>query len=507
MMIKKIYSIPLYPFFVAIYPILAVLASNLGQVKFVAGIRPLFLSVAAASLLFLLLRLLYRNWHRAAFVTAGLVLLFYMYSHVYDLIFAKWKVNNFAAGMLAIWLLLAILVFLAAALPKVKFEAAALALNVISFGLLIYPTIQIIQVSFDATPRETKSALVPLQNLKAPSGQPLPDIYYIMPEDYGRADLLQKSFNIDVSQFMQDLKDMGFYVAECSQSNYVTSELSLGSSLNMDYLQDLDSSFTPDNIDQGPVWNAIRYNAAVLSLKQAGYKTVAFATGFAWSELDNADVYLSPSPLWSGLTNFEDLLLRTTPIRHLEDVGALGLDEIDGQRYRERTMLIFNSMEELAHMPGPKFVFVHIISPHEPFVFGPDGSPIDPLPFMNQDRLYTFDKYSLGYQDQIPFLNQMLEQSIKILIAESSTPPVIVLQTDTSPLFMQGSDRFKILNAYYMPGHTDQLYPSISPVNTFRVILNAYLGGNFPLLPDISYSSPIPHIYDFTQVQNPCTSQ
>jgi hypothetical protein len=189
-------------------------------------------------------------------------------------------------------------------------------------------------------------------------------------------------------------------------------------------------------------------------------------------------------------------------------VGVFNLDEIDGQQYRERTMLEFNSMAELARRPGPKFVFVHIINPHEPFVFGPDGSPIDPAPFINADRLYTFSSYTLGYQKQIPFVNKMLEESINNLIAESATPPVILLQTDTAPLFTTGMDTFKILNAYYMPAHTDQLYPTISPVNTFRVIFNAYFGAAYPMLKDISYRSPIPHIYDFTEVPNaPCASR
>jgi hypothetical protein len=158
-------------------------------------------------------------------------------------------------------------------------------------------------------------------------------------------------------------------------------------------------------------------------------------------------------------------------------------------------------------MPGPKFVFMHIISPHEPFVFGPDGTPIDPLPFMDKNQLYTQDEYIQGYREQVPFVNMELEKMITTLITKSTRPPVIVLQTDTGPLFTTGPDMFKILNAYYMPGHTGQLYPGISPINTFRVVFNAYLGTDLPLLNDVSYSSPIPRIYDFSVVPNPCSGK
>ena len=51
-------------------------------------------------------------------------------------------------------------------------------------------------------------------------------------------------------------------------------------------------------------------------------------------------------------------------------------------------------------------------------------------------------------------------------------------------------DRMRILNAYYLPdGGEEVLYPSISPVNTFRLILNYYFGTSYPLLDDTAYHS------------------
>jgi hypothetical protein len=42
-----------------------------------------------------------------------------------------------------------------------------------------------------------------------------------------------------------------------------------------------------------------------------------------------------------------------------------------------------------------------------------------------------------------------------------------------------------ILNAYLLPGAGNVLlYPSITPVNSFRVIFNAYFDTGLPLLPD-----------------------
>ena len=67
--------------------------------------------------------------------------------------------------------------------------------------------------------------------------------------------------------------------------------------------------------------------------------------------------------------------------------------------------------------------------------------------------------------------------------------------------------KFLILNAYYLPGHSDIAYPTISPVNTFRLIFNTYFGTDYELLPDTSYYSPVPNIYDFEEFPNPCLDQ
>ena len=48
--------------------------------------------------------------------------------------------------------------------------------------------------------------------------------------------------------------------------------------------------------------------------------------------------------------------------------------------------------------------------------------------------------------------------------------------------------RTTILNAYYVPEAIKaRLYPAITPVNTFRIILSGLFGGSYPLLPDKSY--------------------
>ena len=59
----------------------------------------------------------------------------------------------------------------------------------------------------------------------------------------------------------------------------------------------------------------------------------------------------------------------------------------------------------------------------------------------------------------------------------------------------------RILNAYYLPDSgAKRLYSSITPVNTFRLILNQYFKTKYKLLEDVSYFSPLENAYDFVDV-------
>lgn len=500
----KIINAPWYFVTFTVYPVLALLASNLDVFGYAVVIRPLVVSISIAVILLLILSLIYRNWHQAAFATSALTILFYNYGRVINTATKKWDTPHLASWILGLWLVLAILALFLAALRKVKFFKVAFVLNLISLCLVILVVVQIVSGSIPHPAKSPAAEFAPTQPLHVQAGQPPPDIYYIILDSYARADLLEQSYQYDNSEFIQLLEWMGFYVAGCSQSNYGRTDISLASSLNMEYLQNLDSSFKPGNLDRETLWASILHSAVRANLESAGYKTVTFATGYDFTEMKDANVYLSPSPLWSGITEFETWLIHTTPLRYLEGTNLLDLDQIDGEHYRDRTQLILNSMFKLAHMPGPKFVFIHIIPPHPPFVFAPDGSWTNPADFLDKNKEYTQDNYSRGIVNQVKYINTQITKALVTLLLESAQPPVIILQGDHAPWFHSDSDGKKILNAYYLPGHTVLLYPTISPVNSFRLVLDTYLGADFPLLADTSYNSNVPDIYTFEEVPNSC---
>jgi phosphoglycerol transferase MdoB-like AlkP superfamily enzyme len=153
----------------------------------------------------------------------------------------------------------------------------------------------------------------------------------------------------------------------------------------------------------------------------------------------------------------------------------------------------------------PKFVFVHVVVPHPPFLFNEDGS-TDTLNVISLSDKFEKEKYAA----QVKFLQRqvlaMLDQ-----LDKNPRKKVVIIQGDHGPALQNGSDgnpspaflreRMRILNAYRLPaanprltntGATypattyattigaDSIYDGITPVNSFRVVLNRYFDAKLP---------------------------
>jgi hypothetical protein len=502
--LERWFAVPWYPLAFSLYPALALLAVNIGQVRASVGVRVLLASPAFGVVLYLLVRLILRQAHRAAFLSILWMALFFSYGHVYNLIKDKSPSFNPTPWLLGVWALLALGAIWWATRSKLGFASASVSLNVVTLGLLVMSLAQIILTSTPGNGHRVAAEFAPIQELHPPEGQPLPDVYYFILDSYTRADLLESAYGYDNSSFLSGLEERGFYVASCSQSNYVRTEISLSSSLNMLYLQDLDPLFNPENIGRTRLWDSLKHSTVRYDFEDIGYKTVSFATGFDWNELRDADIFYSPPPFSSGLSEFEGLFLRTTLLRYAEDLGWVNSDEVMGQGFRDRFNTVFDSFEGLSRNPDPTFAYIHLISPHPPFVFGPDGEPTAPSAFWNEQRVYPADLYAQGYQNQLTYLNTKMLAAIDTILKNSDTPPIIVIQGDHGPWLQTKAKRMQILNAYLLPGHNDKLYPTITPVNTFRLIFDTYFGADYPLLEDVSYFSPVPRLYEFSVIPNNC---
>ena len=391
-------------------------------------------------------------------------------------------------------------IFLVLAFKVTRSRHAKELANLMSFSCLCLVALQLqdgIRVALHVAPVTLKS--VPISCSAEPERRP--HIFYIILDAYGREDVLRTHYQVDNRDFIEHLKSKGFYIAPQSRSNYCQTYLSLASSLNGEYLNEMARLAGPEADSIAVLRNLIRSNRVATFLREKGYRFVSFSSGVSLTEIDNADVFVNRRKF---LTQFEYIFLKTTPIGQF--VATCRIQE---SLHRARLHYIFDHLPDYAASRTPLFVFVHILAPHEPFVFDEAGQPMDDAfstGFTTAARSTSHD-YVTKYRRQVQFVTKRIQRTIDEILAQSSEPPIIVLQSDHGPAprplgeFGDLVERMGILHASHLPdGGNALLYPKITPVNTFRIILKHYFHADLPLLEDKSFYSPYDRPFRFVDV-------
>jgi len=520
---------PWHVFLFAVYSPLALLAHNLGQVEINAANRFLLISFGIAFILLMLLKILIDDIQKVGLIVTLFLILFFSYGHVY-ILFKEIELANFILGhhsmLLLVWGIILTLGSWWILARSHRLSTFSRGLNLVSLVLLLMPAYSIINYRIQSIPNAYTSPDIAYEDIEF-EGEP-PDIYYIILDQYARADVLQKMYDYDNSNFVSELEKMGFYVAKESTSNYHSTLLSLSSSLNMDYLNWLQDIYDADTNTNDPFGELISENQVFKIFRRAGYQLVAFKTGVYRTELRNADYFIHSkinranlSTAGWPLTSFENLYLESTLARILFDTRLIVKEkevkpiEIGYELHRIEILHTFSHLSDFADQDGSHIIFAHILSPHAPFVFGPNGEKIEhdePFSLSPLGENIGSEKYTQMYLDQMNFLNTLVLDTVKDILRNSTTPPIILIQGDHGTAgYAQRKDipdlnmqeRHAILSAYYFPDKTtDLLYPTISPVNSFRVVFNTYFGSEYELLPDRNYFNPSQRQFDYIDITN-----
>jgi hypothetical protein len=274
---------------------------------------------------------------------------------------------------------------------------------------------------------------------------------------------------------------------------------SLTATLNMHYLDTLRAELDANDLGNLHSVTLIKRSRVRFALQSLGYRTVAFDSGYEWSRIRDADVYLAlgkDNLAIQSLQPFEIMFLKSTALRLFTDYTILtdqGDFNLPASQYNVHINLerfILSTLPGLAKDPAPKFVFAHILIPHWPYVFLPDGSiREDPTYYTDEDLPPSLR--DRGYLDSVQFINAQMLTILKQIIDDSPTPPVIVIMGDHG---LSDDNRTKNFAAIYLPnGETSTFFPTITPVNYFRIVFNTIFNANLPLLPDISYRNIAPN--------------
>ncbi len=514
-----------HPFLISIYPVLNLLDANIGQVTWSVVIRPIILVLIFTSILLAFLSFLMSSWERAGLLTSIFLILFFSYGHIYSLTEGSHFFGILIGRHRYLFLLWLGLLGLGAyiSIKRPNLSLATSFMNLGAIALLLMPFISLIArgiVNRIEVSRLLASSKISTENISN-QNDIQQDIYYIILDQYPGSEVLEEKYGFDNSEFINHLTELGFYVADHSFCNYSQTELSLASSLNFQYISELGVTEETFNSNRAPLWTLIKDNAARDYLEQMGYVSIAYETGYAWSQWEDADFYLGPRMGFTEsfnakgrMTGFETLLFRISALVILEELGPFAQGSLipsiygPGRRSYDRVMYTFESLTQIAENENSIFVFAHIMSPHPPFVFGPTGE------FISLDTLGSGssipddqpdDEDAIGFIRSVQFVNNRV---IEVIEEIQSFPgnSIIILQGDHGIPGSTRVHRMSILNAYYLPDGGEQLlYDSISPVNTFRLIFQYYFNEDIELIEDIALFSTYdtPYKYNIVDALNP----
>ena len=455
----------IHPFIFALYSVLFLYSRNMFEVEFADVFVALGAVLGLALLVMLVPMILKAGVRKTAIALSIFLLIFFSYGHLYsftnlvEIFGLRFFRHRYLLPLFTMILILAEFLIFRSKKDLVKITQI---FNTTSVFLLFLPLISI-GISFA---NEVATTEINEQDIKIraignyrndATTTTKPDIYYIIFDEFAGLRQIKETYNYDNSALAQKLTQQGFYLTSESRTSYGPSEWSLTAALNMRYLED------DTNIKK-----KIRYSNVVDILKNHGYQYIHFGSSLSYTAKNpRADMSFN----FFALNDFTMNLVRMTMLYAVYNSLSFRQD------------LVLNTLAKIVDIAGmdleePKFVFAHILSPHAPFVFGPEG---EPIAIKNAENI---DDKSF-YLGQYIYISKRINKLAADILDNSKEPPVIIIQSDHGVKFIKDKYALEIFSAFYLPSNCGPSLPkSINPVNTFRIIFNCLFGTEFEVLKD-----------------------
>jgi hypothetical protein len=323
-----------------------------------------------------------------------------------------------------------------------------------------------------------------------------PDIFFIVFDEYMSSPGLARYFNFTNSTIDSLLRSTGFYASEDSKSNYNMTPFSLASTFNYNYLSIKQSdSFISHNSFLKAI-ETFRENKLTSFLASQGYDII----NYGCFEVDDASLRVAPyfERLPADMINNQTIIFRIK-----RDIGwyfatrnifngqfRIPISYKKSKEYHlyRNNFNVENTITELTRTSDrPKFVYAHFMMPHDPYFLDSAGNFVSDTAILqgtlNRERAYL---------SQLKYCNKSLGRIIQTAAIKTGRERVVIIEGDHGFGLHNNAEfkdrEFPNLNAYYFSDRDySSLYRNISPVNSFRVILNKYFCYNLPLLKDSSF--------------------
>lgn len=373
------------------------------------------------------------------------------------------------------WWALVSAAVIAIAFPLIRIPVGQQFLALLAPALLLVALVRLITASpVTGTHERTLPAGL------GPSMHHTPNIYWFVLDGQAGPTFLRDRIGLDPDPFLDSLRGRGFHVQTDARANYPLTHLSVGSTLDMEYLYEGVREPAP-----GPYFQRLQgHNRTVDILLAHEYGYVHVYPGL-WPHSrcsGREDVCFGDH---GSISDTEWALASATPlVEVLVDEGTIA----SIARANDPLHVIGDVLSSAP--PTPYFALIHLLNPHPPYLRD-GGCRIRDVPL--DLRLWG---HGAEYREAVTCLFGRLEASVDRIL-EAADDPVIIIQGDHGPRLGLGPSTsgevllddemyFSSLSAIRLPSRCDDLEipADLTHVNTFRVVF-ACLGDEPPaLLPD-----------------------
>lgn len=424
-----------------------------------------FAALFVACIGFIAFRVIFRKfltWRRAGAIFAVGVISFFCYSITYSLAHEIWQ-GYYLKSWTAFTFITLSLAWYFSRFPlfhNLIFLLGAVLVAVPTAQYLLYQT-QLLLASNESTNNQVTA--IPTHNTENP-----PSVFHIILDEYARADVLSEVYDFDNRDFLEELTERGFYIADKAMSNYRRSGLSVPSVLSMEYI--FQDDITPRKMAQAK--KLLNGGGAVYEwFQKAGYFTALLNYIGAYCEPGSPDYCYTAGGIQYG--ELESTLIALTPLNSLTNL-LISLDVGLAPDYYE----LWDASKTIAGFKTTKPVFahIHVLIPHSPHRF---TNTCEPVSLVQQQANKALAK---GYIGNLQCANIGTLELIDTILRRDPNA-IIIVQADHGVRIGFDRDNWKtddmwekdysILNAWRIPPGMDcqkELHPELTSVNTFRIV-------------------------------------
>ena len=421
-----------------------------------------FMGAVVISILFFLIKKI-KNYNNPIITFIG-IFLFFSYGTFYQFLFDS---NISVRHIFLIPIFISIFILSIKYIPKPSKKVIMIVFTIFVVLIITDVTSFLSNYESDTTTTSWKdSNELDLMDLSG-----LPSIIYIIPDEYPSERALKTNFDYDNSQFVHNLTEIGFEINYIT-SNYMYSDISIPSTLNMNYLEQGSKSFSyNDEISTSKVVQLFKKNNYELILINGGTDVYVenFDENFCKNMNQNKFSYLSE-------------YLGTSILRPIRSIVADAIPNSSINEAENRTCF-FEQLNNLKNLEGEKkFVLADLLMPHIPYFYQDEGG--------NLQKINDMEINKHNFIGNLEIVNDKLLKILPNLIQNNPNTIILVMSDHgfryNLKNFNQDDLFFDNFFAIYLPEGYSLENPG-STVNVFRGLLQN-VNNDIPLIEDLHFA-------------------